>query len=111
MGNALYPHSQWGELADVWERMYPLTGLPDEQTRVFRMLEQHARQFVDVLLRFQPAVLAGRTLTGTWKNQALVLVNHGGATGAEVYNFSSQIIDSVYTKFGVLLQREVNIIN
>ena len=48
--------------------------------------------------------------TGTWKNQALVLVNHGGATGEEVYNFSSQIIDSVYTKFGVMLQREVNII-
>ena len=49
--------------------------------------------------------------TGTWKNQALVLVNHGGATGQEVYNFSSQIIDSVYTKFGVMLQREVNIIS
>jgi UDP-N-acetylmuramate dehydrogenase len=49
--------------------------------------------------------------TGTWKNQALVLVNHGGATGKEVYAFSSQIIDSVYTKFGVTLQREVNIIN
>jgi UDP-N-acetylmuramate dehydrogenase len=49
--------------------------------------------------------------TGTWKNQALVLVNHGNATGEEVYTFSSQIIDSVYTKFGVLLQREVNIIN
>ena len=48
--------------------------------------------------------------TGTWKNQALVLVNHGGATGEEVYSFSSQIIDSVYTKFGVTLQREVNII-
>jgi len=49
--------------------------------------------------------------TGTWKNQALVLVNHGGATGAEVYAFSSQIIDSVYAKFGVSLQREVNIIS
>lgn len=49
--------------------------------------------------------------TGTWKNQALVLVNHGGATGQEVYSFSSQIIDSVYTKFGVMLEREVNIID
>jgi UDP-N-acetylmuramate dehydrogenase len=48
--------------------------------------------------------------TGTWKNQALVLVNHGGATGAEVYQLSSQIIDSVYRKFGVMLEREVNII-
>jgi UDP-N-acetylmuramate dehydrogenase len=49
--------------------------------------------------------------TGTWKNQALVLVNHGGATGEEVYALSSQIIDSVYDKFGVSLQREVNIIS
>jgi UDP-N-acetylmuramate dehydrogenase len=47
---------------------------------------------------------------GTWKNQALVLVNHGGASGAELYNLSSQIIDSVYEKFGILLEREVNII-
>ncbi len=48
--------------------------------------------------------------TGTWKNQALVLVNHGGATGEEVYALSSQIIDSVQQKFGVVLEREVNII-
>ncbi len=54
----------------------------------------------------------GKTIghTGTWKNQALVLVNHGGATGQEVYALSSQIIDSVYTKFGVTLEREVNLI-
>ncbi len=48
--------------------------------------------------------------TGTWKNQALVLVNHGGATGHEVYDLSSQIIESVRQKFGVELQREVNIL-
>jgi UDP-N-acetylmuramate dehydrogenase len=48
--------------------------------------------------------------TGTWPNQALVLVNHGGATGVEVYRLSSQIIDSVYSKFGVTLEREVNVI-
>ncbi|MDP9047613.1 MAG: UDP-N-acetylmuramate dehydrogenase [Bacteroidota bacterium] len=49
--------------------------------------------------------------TGTWKNQALVLVNHGQATGSEVYTLSSEIINSVYNKFGILLQREVNIID
>ena len=48
--------------------------------------------------------------TGTWKHQALVIVNHGGATGAEVYSFSEQIIIAVNAKFGVLLEREVNIL-
>lgn len=48
--------------------------------------------------------------TGTWKNQALVLVNHGNATGTEVYEFSERIIESVFEKFGLRLQREVNVI-
>ncbi len=47
--------------------------------------------------------------TGTWKNQALVLVNHGHASGQEVYDFSEQIITSVHAKFNVKLSREVNI--
>lgn len=48
--------------------------------------------------------------TGTWKNQALVLVNHGGSTGSEIYEFSEQVIESVNLKFGITLEREVNII-
>ena len=48
--------------------------------------------------------------TGTWKNQALVLVNHGYASGQEVYDFSEHIINSVHAKFGVDLSREVNIL-
>ena len=48
--------------------------------------------------------------TGTWKNQALVLVNHGGASGSEVFAFSEQIIASVFELFGLRLEREVNVI-
>ena len=47
--------------------------------------------------------------TGTWKHQALVLVNHGNATGQEVYRFSEKIINTVQNKFGIRLEREVNI--
>jgi hypothetical protein len=63
MGNALYPNSQWSELAEVWERMYPLSGLPAEQLKLFRMLEEHLDEFVEVLTRFHPAVLGGRAVT------------------------------------------------
>lgn len=48
--------------------------------------------------------------TGTWKNQALVLVNHGNATGNEVFSFSERIIEAVWHKFHVKLEREVNIV-
>lgn len=49
--------------------------------------------------------------TGTWKNQALVLVNHGNSTGREVYEFSERIIESVQKRFGVTLEREVNVVS
>ncbi len=47
---------------------------------------------------------------GTWKNQALVLVNHGNATGNELFKLSIIIIEDVKKRFGIILQREVNII-
>lgn len=46
---------------------------------------------------------------GVWKNQALVLINIHSATGNEIFELSSKIINDVYQKFNVKLDREVNI--
>jgi len=47
---------------------------------------------------------------GVHNKQALVLVNHGNATGLQIFELSKKIIASVQEKFNVKLEREVNII-
>lgn len=45
------------------------------------------------------------------KLQSLVIINAtGSATGKEIFDFSTEIINSVKEKFGIELEREVNII-
>lgn len=48
--------------------------------------------------------------TGSHAKQSLVLVNYGGASGEEVLNLAEEIKKSVYDKFGIKLDEEVNII-
>ncbi|OAV45861.1 UDP-N-acetylenolpyruvoylglucosamine reductase [Lewinella sp. 4G2] len=47
---------------------------------------------------------------GTYAKQALVMVNHGGATGEDILAFSSRVQTTVLEKFGVNLEREVRLI-
>lgn len=48
--------------------------------------------------------------TGSHKSQALVLVNYGNATGAEIYQLALDIKKSVFDKFGVEVNPEVNLV-
>ena len=47
---------------------------------------------------------------GIYKDQALVLVNYGGASGRDILALSKLIQTTIKTIFGVSLEREVNVI-
>ena len=47
---------------------------------------------------------------GIHKNQALVLVNYGNATGQEILNVSKDIQETIFKKFGIHIEGEVNVI-
>ncbi len=47
---------------------------------------------------------------GVHKNQALVLVNYHNAKGEDIYKLSEIIIQDIFNKYGIQLEREVNVI-
>lgn len=47
---------------------------------------------------------------GIHKNQALVLVNYGNATGQEILNISKDIQETILNTFGIQIEAEVNVI-
>jgi len=47
---------------------------------------------------------------GVHKNQALVLVNHGNASGQEINNLSRKIQKTILEKYGIQIEPEVNIL-
>ena len=47
---------------------------------------------------------------GVHENQALVLVNYGNAKGSQILTLAHRVQNSVYERFGVKLEMEVNVI-
>ncbi len=47
---------------------------------------------------------------GVHKNQALVLVNYGNATGQEILDLSRYVQKTVFDKYGIAIEAEVNVI-
>jgi hypothetical protein len=62
VGDALYPHPQWRELAALWESFYPRGELDAQGQQVLAALEATMPQLVTLLLDHRPRALHGRSL-------------------------------------------------
>lgn len=80
-------------------------------------LIEHAGSLPDT----RSAAIGGGPIPGSWKgwrvghvgvhqNHALILVNYGAGTGEDIKNLANDIINSVYKKFGIRLEPEVNFV-
>jgi hypothetical protein len=62
LGEALYPHPQWQQLAELWERLYPRTGLPVERREDLATLAGTMPALVAQIVEHRPRSLGGRSL-------------------------------------------------
>lgn len=62
IGQALYPHPQWGRIERMWESFYPVAGLDPRRRRLLARLCTSMPAFVGLLLQHRPPSLRGRSL-------------------------------------------------
>jgi hypothetical protein len=62
IGDALYPHGQWRDLARLWSSLYPVTGLDRERRGLLAILGATLPSFVALLVGHRPRSLRGRSL-------------------------------------------------
>jgi len=62
VGDALYPHTQWRQLAAMWESFYPPAGLDAARSETIASLQASMPWFVRLLLNHRPRSLRGKSL-------------------------------------------------
>ncbi len=62
IGDALYPHPQWRNMAELWESLYPVDGLSNEKQSILNILEETMPEFISVMLSHRPQALRGKSL-------------------------------------------------
>lgn len=97
--NPILPKEKYESLASLYE------GMPH-----YTIDENHEK--VPAGWMIEQCGWKGKSLgnVGVYDKQALVLVNHGGATGADVVHLVEAIQHDVKEKFGVEIHPEVNVI-
>jgi UDP-N-acetylmuramate dehydrogenase len=66
----------------------------------------------NILAMIEQAGFKGKRFgdAGIHTKQALVLVNYGNATGNEIWNVAQNIQKTIFEKYGISIETEVNVI-
>jgi len=62
IGKLLYPHAQWDAIAQLWNVLYPMDGLEENERATLSALEAGIPEFVQLLVNFRPPTLRGKSL-------------------------------------------------
>jgi hypothetical protein len=62
IGQALFPHRQWGRMARIWAEFYPLAEAQADAGALIREMLRTTPEFVELLTEHRPASLEGRSL-------------------------------------------------
>ena len=62
LGQALYPHPQWGRTARLWKALYPLDPLSTDKRQLIDRLQAGMPGLIRLMLGHRPASLRGRAL-------------------------------------------------
>ena len=62
LGDALYPHAQWGGLVQLWESFYPAGKIPLHRRSLFASLRRTIPALVETLVEHRPVAMRGRTI-------------------------------------------------
>jgi len=62
IGDELYPHPQWADMADTWRGMYPVDGLPQSRQAELRAVEEQVGPFTRLLVEHRSDALHGHSL-------------------------------------------------
>ncbi len=93
IGQALYPHAQWGRLAQMWEAFYPKTGLDEARQELIKVLEGTLPAFVPLLVQHRPRALRGLSLAEVLPAQDRVPQRLAGL--AQTWRRSPQLVRQV----------------
>ncbi|MBA4148974.1 MAG: hypothetical protein H0X66_12730 [Verrucomicrobia bacterium] len=62
MGDALFPHPQWQQMARLWESFYPTADLEDDRKQIIQLLESTLPSFISLIVNHRPKALRGASV-------------------------------------------------